>query len=191
VSSHSRSRRLVAETAQLVRPDGPRAVIRRGAGTPSSAPYRGPPGHDGNDRNVKPKKIIMARASRRIFVGDDAPSGIRTRATTLKGWRPRPLVDGGQPGQNSDEPCLHWPCGPVAQLVEQGTFNPKVAGSRPARPIRNCLEVRDNFDNRVSDAFGMGLKVPSHRERPLHLGRLEFPLGTLPVSVDVGCHFER
>jgi hypothetical protein len=25
----------------------------------------------------------------------DAPSGIRTRATTLKGWRPRPLVDGG------------------------------------------------------------------------------------------------
>jgi hypothetical protein len=25
----------------------------------------------------------------------DAPNGIRTRATTLKGWRPRPLVDGG------------------------------------------------------------------------------------------------
>ena len=25
--------------------------------------------------------------------------------------------------------------GPVAQLVEQGTFNPKVAGSIPARPI--------------------------------------------------------
>jgi hypothetical protein len=25
--------------------------------------------------------------------------------------------------------------GPVAQLVEQGTFNPKVAGSNPARPI--------------------------------------------------------
>jgi hypothetical protein len=24
--------------------------------------------------------------------------------------------------------------GPVAQLVEQGTFNPKVAGSIPARP---------------------------------------------------------
>src|SRR5262245_47045179 len=26
--------------------------------------------------------------------------------------------------------------GPVAQSVEQGTFNPKVAGSIPARPIR-------------------------------------------------------
>ena len=40
---------------------------------------------------------------------------------------------------------LHWPGGPVAQLVEQGTFNPKVAGSIPARPIRNCLEMR-GFD---------------------------------------------
>jgi hypothetical protein len=28
----------------------------------------------------------------------NAPSGIRTRATTLKGWRPGPLVDGGQVG---------------------------------------------------------------------------------------------
>jgi hypothetical protein len=27
------------------------------------------------------------------------------------------------------------PNGPVAQLVEQGTFNPKVAGSIPARPM--------------------------------------------------------
>jgi hypothetical protein len=36
-------------------------------------------------------------------------------------------------------PLQHCARGPVAQLVEQGTFNPKVAGSRPARPIRNCL----------------------------------------------------
>ena len=27
------------------------------------------------------------------------------------------------------------PLGPLAQLVEQGTLNPKVAGSIPARPI--------------------------------------------------------
>jgi hypothetical protein len=34
------------------------------------------------------------------------------------------------------------PCGfgPVAQLVEQGTFNPKVAGSIPARPIEKVLQ---------------------------------------------------
>jgi hypothetical protein len=31
---------------------------------------------------------------------------------------------------------LQWPTpGPLAQLVEQGTLNPKVAGSIPARPI--------------------------------------------------------
>jgi hypothetical protein len=30
--------------------------------------------------------------------------------------------------------------GPVAQLVEQGTFNPKVAGSIPARPIAKALQ---------------------------------------------------
>jgi hypothetical protein len=72
--------------------------------------------------------------SGRISFGDDAPSGIRTRATTLKGWRPRPLVDGGGRAQNSREPHLHWPGGPVAQLVEQGTFNPKVTGSIPVRP---------------------------------------------------------
>ena len=35
------------------------------------------------------------------------------------------------------EPFLDQPCGfgPLAQLAEQGTFNPKVAGSNPARPI--------------------------------------------------------
>jgi hypothetical protein len=71
----------------------------------------------------------------------NAPSGIRTRATTLKGWRPRPLVDGGGRPRIAATPCLHWPGGPVAQLVEQGTFNPKVTGSIPVRPtFRNPLD---------------------------------------------------
>src|SRR4051794_34242733 len=33
--------------------------------------------------------------------------------------------------------------GPVAQLVEQGTFNPKVAGSKPARPIKKPEQMED------------------------------------------------
>jgi hypothetical protein len=41
----------------------------------------------------------------------------------------------GRPTQNSREARLHWSGGPVAQLGEQGTFNPKVAGSIPARPM--------------------------------------------------------
>src|SRR5205823_6893512 len=37
------------------------------------------------------------------------------------------------------------PHGPVAQLVEQGTFNPKVAGSIPARPIPSkSLQICDS-----------------------------------------------
>src|SRR5512134_4029777 len=38
------------------------------------------------------------------------------------------------------------PCwfGPLAQLVEQGTFNPKVAGSIPARPIRPVGAARSS-----------------------------------------------
>jgi hypothetical protein len=36
---------------------------------------------------------------------------------------------------------VHSTAGPVAQLVEQGTFNPKVAGSIPARPMRFSLEM--------------------------------------------------
>ena len=85
-------------------------------------------------RRQAPRCLPATSPSRGRYFGD-APSGIRTRATTLKGWRPRPLVDGGGRHQNSREPRLHWPGGPVAQLVEQGTFNPKVAGSIPARPI--------------------------------------------------------
>src|SRR3954464_4110265 len=34
----------------------------------------------------------------------------------------------------SPEPLLEVPHGPLAQLAEQGTLNPKVAGSIPARP---------------------------------------------------------
>jgi hypothetical protein len=38
-------------------------------------------------------------------------------------------------GQSGGRLALPCESGPLAQLVEQGTFNPKVAGSIPARPI--------------------------------------------------------
>src|SRR6266545_6243478 len=72
----------------------------------------------------------------------NAPSGIRTRATTLKGWRPRPLVDGGGPARIAANGVYTGHAGPVAQLVEQGTFNPKVTGSIPVRPIRPRMAAR-------------------------------------------------
>src|SRR5213083_824514 len=36
--------------------------------------------------------------------------------------------------------------GPLAQLVEQGTLNPKVVGSIPTRPILNRLTTRHPHD---------------------------------------------
>ena len=32
--------------------------------------------------------------------------------------------------------------GPLAQVVEQGTLNPKVGGSNPSRPTRNTKDLR-------------------------------------------------
>jgi Phage integrase family len=46
-------------------------------------------------------------------------------------------------GKDSCRPRLHSLRGPVAQLVEQGTFNPKVAGSNPARPIPSRMAKRN------------------------------------------------
>src|SRR5262245_46209501 len=40
-------------------------------------------------------------------------------------------------------PGLHYAArGPLAQLVEQGTLNPKVEGSNPSRPIYECPAKR-------------------------------------------------
>src|SRR4030095_7715090 len=43
--------------------------------------------------------------------------------------------------------------GPLAQLVEQGTLNPKVEGSNPSRPIRGAL-----------GGLGYGVSVPVDAE---------------------------
>ena len=68
----------------------------------------------------------------------DAPSGIRTRATTLKGWRPGPLVDGGGRTEDTGGRSYHpWPPGRLAQLVERLPYTQVAAGSSPAPPIQH------------------------------------------------------
>jgi hypothetical protein len=134
-------------------------------------------------------KIVMA--AKRPALPRYAPSGIRTRATTLKGWRPRPLVDGGGRPRIAATRVYTGRWGPVAQLVEQGTFNPKVTGSIPVRPIR---EVPANL-GLSSQPLAASQCVPvrvsvrliSDRERVFHLRCLELALGALPVAVDVRC----
>src|SRR6266550_1304916 len=86
------------------------------------------------------------------------------------------------------------PRGPVAQLVEQGTFNPKVTGSIPVRPIEENPANKAMSKLRPSRVGGRwstgGVRLPSDREGALHLGSLELALGALPVAVDVGCHLQ-
>ena len=71
----------------------------------------------------------------------NAPSGIRTRATTLKGWRPGPLVDGGGPSEDTRGRRYHpWPPGRLAQLVERLPYTQVAAGSSPAPPTDGCRD---------------------------------------------------
>ena len=56
------------------------------------------------------------------------------------------------PGKVLREVCaLDFPPGPLAQLVEQGTFNPKVAGSIPARP-HEAFPAKTGFGRAPRDA---------------------------------------
>src|SRR6266540_670232 len=62
--------------------------------------------------------------------------------------------------------------GPVAQLVEQGTFNPKVAGSSPARPTSKKLQTWSRLLSRLRVAGECPNRVPkmgrshSHSNEP-------------------------
>jgi hypothetical protein len=46
-----------------------------------------------------------------------------------------------RPERRSSSATLRGRSGPLAQLVEQGTLNPKVAGSIPARPIADSIRA--------------------------------------------------
>ena len=101
------------------------------------------------------------------------PNGIRTRATAVKGRRPRPLDDGGQnritpgysqhgslepsqlraPGTESsnEDPVSLCVAAPIAQLVELRTFNPQVLGSSPSGGTTSRQMQFDDFDEVTSD----------------------------------------
>jgi hypothetical protein len=76
----------------------------------------------------------------------NAPSGIRTRATTLKGWRPGPLVDGGGRPEDTRGRSYHpWPPGRLAQLVERLPYTQVAAGSSPAPPTPRAAHRRCDY----------------------------------------------
>ena len=59
--------------------------------------------------------------------------------------------------------------GPLAQLVEQGTLNPKVEGSNPSRPTSTCRSFRRLGGPPAllarTTVVRAGAQPPSHRRR--------------------------
>ena len=89
--------------------------------------------------NVEKDGVVsyVATKLQRFFTGVRDVYGIRI-------FPERPRNDAGISSNScSMRGNVHSITGPVAQLVEQGTFNPKVAGSIPARPIRERPAKRD------------------------------------------------
>src|SRR3990172_11645933 len=85
------------------------------------------PRRDSNPRYSLERAVTWA-ASRRGRLGKDSA-------------RPEPGLPPVSGEARPPEPALYSLAGPLAQLAEQGTFNPKVAGSNPARPIEKSRSL--------------------------------------------------
>src|SRR3954453_1882855 len=79
--------------------------------------------------------------------------------------------------------------GPLAQLVEQGTLNPKVAGSIPARPIARRLSTRIGSFGAMKIASIVGNRPQFIKAAPTSValrGR-----GLEEVVIHTGQHYDR
>ena len=83
------------------------------------------------------------------------------------------------------------PEGPVAQLVEQGTFNPKVAGSIPARPIEETPANGGIRAQRLLPAARMGQQTG--QQEPAESGPLHGAtgVGNSAATARVGVPLDR
>ena len=70
------------------------------------------------------------------------------------------------------------PRGPLAQLVEQGTFNRKVTGSIPVRPTISALRLR--YDGSMMKIQTITLSVDAYHEDPVSI---ELELGKVIGSI--------
>ncbi len=92
----------------------------------------------------KAGKKLGFRAVVKLTVAKKAAAVAKTRSRRPE--HDELLSRDGGPGRHArpgpSHARLESACGPIAQLVEQGTFNPKVAGSSPARPIPDAAQRR-------------------------------------------------
>jgi hypothetical protein len=114
-------------------------------------------------RTVEPNRLR--------HTGRYAPSGIRTRATTLKGWRPGPLVDGGGASQNSRGSKSSFHNGPSSQGCD-GRVRGKDAGSPCIRAIQGRPRTRPRAAQRGPAAQRFIVKgALGHAGAPSRRGR--------------------
>jgi hypothetical protein len=76
----------------------------------------------------------------------------------------------GKLAEPHTSPVYTGSLGPVAQLVEQGTFNPKVAGSRPARPIKE-VPAHQLLPHVGNDVLGRWVYRWVYGNRPRQTGK--------------------
>ena len=79
--------------------------------------------------------------------------------------------------------------GPLAQLVEQGTLNPKVAGSIPARPIARRLSARIGSFGAMKIASIVGNRPQFIKAAPTSVALRE--RGLEEVVIHTGQHYDR
>src|SRR3954453_9806207 len=79
--------------------------------------------------------------------------------------------------------------GPLAQLVEQGTLNPKVAGSIPARPIARRLSTRIGSVGAMKIASIVGNRPQFIKAAPPSAALRE--RGLEEVVIHTGQHYDR
>ena len=96
---------------------------------------------------VTPLLAGLAEGSSDVRLAFAATGAVAAAVLPRRARSSRPRPDGGY---TSD------PLGPLAQLVEQGTLNPKVEGSNPSRPIAKTLLTRGFFSLRGMARRGGG-----------------------------------
>ncbi len=150
------------EWAWLITPHRPDGLSRSSPGRRTGAQARIPMALPGSPRRSEPITVTCQRDTHRdaswrasfvvmsglvLWLTPGSPNGVRTRASTLRGWCPRPLDDGAKRRQSRRPPARRcrrlsgrvWRCWPAREVVGFTADGPGTAPSLKARRARDDL----------------------------------------------------